>query len=192
MALFFVSSILNAEIIFSLQDQYFENAYKQSTKVSLYEMKNVSVSMVNVFQHKEGGYYLSYFSGSGTMIVALKKIISNFNISIKGQYKSTYKGGTPSICIKSDKGKEFVVAFDENQVILNGKVFKINELYKKVLNINIEKNDKNLKITINGQVFLKKTIKDFENLNKVEFLMSNTDGYLKTSDRLYDLTISSK
>jgi hypothetical protein len=182
-----LSSLLNAEIIFSLQDQYFENAYKQSVKASLYEMKNVSISMVNILQYNDGTYESPR---DGTFVITLKKPISNFNIGIKGMYESIHKGKTPSIVVKSDTGNEIVISFDKDKIIMDGIVFKIKELYKKTLNFNIEKNNHLLVISVNGQVFLKKDINKFGNLNKVEQIILGNSGY--SADRLYDITISSK
>ena len=186
----FASNMLHAEIIFDLQDQYFEYAYKQESKAAHYELPNVNVSTINVYQAKDGRYITNNAS-SGTIIVKLKKEIEYFNVSVKANYRSTYNGRTPSIVLKSDEGIEFVMSFDKHQVVIQNKIFTVGELHKKTLHINIERKDDILVTSINGQIFYNYEMKEFKNLKRVEQMITNVGG-VSSEDSLYDISIAVK
>lgn len=192
---FFFSSLLlvttlQAEILFDLQDQYFEYAYKQNSKTAHYELPNVKVSTVNIYQAKDGRYVTNNAS-SGIFIVKLNKAVEKFNVSVKANYRSTYNGRTPSIVLKTDTGREFVISFDKHQLVIQNKIFTVGELHKKTLHINIEKIDDVLVTSINGQVFYRYEMREFVNLKRVEQMITNVGG-ISSEDCLYDISIAVK
>ncbi|MDF1874298.1 hypothetical protein JHD48_00965 [Sulfurimonas sp. SAG-AH-194-I05] len=183
-------SFLNAQMVFDLQAQYFSNAYGQNSKASLYALENLNVTTVNLYQATDGRYVTNNAS-SGTFSVRLTNTVSNFNVSIKAKYKSTYNSRTPSIVLKSDLGEEFVISYDKNEIIIQNKIFRVIGLHDKVLHVNIQKKDDLFVTSINGQVFSKVKLETFVNLKKVEQTINNVGG-VSSEDSLYDLTIYAK
>lgn len=181
---------LQAEILFDLQDQFFENAHKQSTQASIYELPKVKVSTINLYQ-TFGGEYVTPPKEAGIIAVKLKKEIKYFNVSFKAKFRSTYDSKTPSIVLKSDTGVEFVISLDKQQLVIQNKVFSIGELHKKTLHVNMEKIDDVIVTSVNGQVFYNVEIQELSNLKRVEMIINNSTGS-STQDLIYDLVVSSK
>lgn len=182
-------SSLNAKTIFDLQDQYFENAYKQDTKDGVYDLKDVQVHMANVYQMKSGEYVTSQ-KRSGIIKVKLKKNIQYFSVAVNAKYRSIASSGTSLIVITSNKGKQKTIVFEEGKISIGKNSFKIKNLYNTLLNILIKKTQSSFEIIINGQTFKKFDIKSFGALSSVKLLVNT--GTSNYHDYLYDFSIISE
>lgn len=169
---------LNAKVIFDLQDQYLESAYNGKYNAVAYELKDSIVSTVNLAQSKSTGRYVTTPKGTGSIVIKPKKSLKNFGVSVQGLYRSTDKGHTSSISIKSDNGSDYVISFSYKKIVVNNKVFTVQNYYTESMHTNIKKTNDTIICTINGKEFLKQEIKGFGKLKRVEHTISSyKDGY---------------
>lgn len=183
-----VSSI-NAKEIFNLQDQYFEKAHKGDYGAALYDLKEVTVSTVNIIQSKSSGRYFTREGESGSISIKLKQSVTNFNVSVKANYGSITKGRNAILTLKSDTGKEYTLSFYDDKIIMNNKEIIIKGYDDEILNTNIEKNGDTITCSINGKIVLAQDIKDFSTLKSIEKSISYYSTSFKLYDSLYGISI---
>lgn len=184
-------SSLKAETIFDLQEQYFENAYKQYTNQSLYDLKNVQVVMTNMYQANTGEYLTSN-GQRGKMQFKLKSPLENFAVILDILAKSVYTDNNQVMMIifKNTNGIQKVISLtNRKELVIDGKKFEIKDLYNTPLNIAFNKKDDIVEFILNGQTFVKSESKEFASLESIEFLLGQEKGY---ADLLYSLSIIKK
>lgn len=183
-------SSLHADIVFDLQEQYFEHAHEQNSNAGLYKLENATVSTVNLHQSKNGQYITEYDS-SGMLIVRVNKPLKDFSISIKARYKSTYKLRTSSIVLKSNNGDEFIIILQNNQIIIQNETYTYQGLYQNMIHLNIEKVDGVFKTSINGKLLSAYKMEKFTLLKRLEQTINNVNG-VSSQDCIYDTVIAGK
>lgn len=173
---FTVSLNAEAKLLFDLTAQHFSKAMakkgtKDNGKEGRYNLPNVYVTADN--------RYNGYGYGSGIFTTTLKTMPKSWHVVItifNGNYEQTL------IRVSSNSGSSNIVSIDSravgnNKISINSKTFKVKDVSKENLEIDISSMNNIITFQINGQEFYKTKADTFEMLKDVQ-ISSSGNTYL--------------
>lgn len=185
----------DSEKLFDLEEQYFSETMKEAKHrvQGRYDLPKVIVD-TNARYEVSSKIYTTSENATSFISVSLKEPTDNWayienrlSYSTNSCYRTA--GGDAIIRLTSTKGNSFVVAINQFAVTVDGDKFDIKMESRNTYLTEIIKNDDIFLAKINGTPLLKRTIKEFGKLARVE---TSIPHYNKCSDDITKMEIYSK